>query len=273
MKWIVQPRGHVLSLQHLWHSMAGTCLTLRVPEQFLGINFRLLIIHWVFNHEPFISWKDLQIAYPRSVMWNSPSVRWCICGWTRSQILNSGPPSQCSSWNICYFYKVIFKVRHSISAQSFNLLSLCHQHPGYYNRICIYINIIACINNSSTFPLRCVLLWGASSSLLTRPLTSTYWTSSIILFGLKTHLACPWSMRQFAGSWDYEVNKTVSAHVENPRRRPRQAHWYEQRHGGAWRWAAFNQVTLKTTECLREDSSVNSCYRHLWVPAMSQAQC
>lgn len=190
MKWIVQPHGHVLSLRHLCYSMAGTCLTLRVPEQSLGINFLLLIIRWVFNHEPFISWKDLQITYPRSVMWNSPRVIWCICGWTRSQILNSGPPSQCSSWNICY-------------------LSFCHQHPGYYNRICIYINIITCINNSSTFPLRCVLLWGASSFFLTCPLTSTYGTSSI-LFGLKTHLACPWSMRQFAGSWDYDVNETQS---------------------------------------------------------------
>lgn len=188
MKWMVQPHGHVLSLRHLWYSMAGTCLTLRVPEQSLGINFLLLIIHWVFNHEPFISWKDLQIAYPRSVMWNSPRVIWCICGWTRSQILNPGPPSQCSSWNIRYFYKIIFKVRHSVSAQSFSLLSFCHRHPGYYNSICIYSNIITCINNSSTFPLGCVLLWGAHSSFLTCPLTRTYWTS-FILFGLKTQLA------------------------------------------------------------------------------------
>lgn len=123
MKWIVQPHGHVLSLQHLWDSMAGTCLTLRVPEQLLDIHFLFLIICRVFNHEPFIGWKDSQIAYPRCVMWNSPRVIWCIYGWTTSQTLNSGPPSQCSSWNICYFYKIIFKVIHSISAQSFNLLS------------------------------------------------------------------------------------------------------------------------------------------------------
>lgn len=45
-----------------------------------------------------------------------------------------------------------------------------------------------CINNSSTFPIRHVLLWGASSSLLTHPLTSTYW-APFVCFSLETCLA------------------------------------------------------------------------------------
>lgn len=148
MKWVVRLHGHVLSLQQLCYSVVGICLTLRIPKQFLGINFLLLKLHLFFNQEPLLipeGWNGSHWGSYGACVEEPDLKSWMV-----------GPPNQWSSWNtLLLLFSKFFII---------TLLQLsCYQHPGRY----------------STFPIRHVLLWGASSSLLTRPLTSTYWTPSM----------------------------------------------------------------------------------------------